>query len=191
MSRSADRAAVTGAAAVGLLIVGLLIAGLGTQAARADSDVAAVTAPVVDIRPSVQDISLGYADLSGAVQTQESVRSLLVTLDATVLFGFDSARLSGRARGKIRAAAAALHRRGAGRVDIVGYTDNLGSAAHGLDLSRRRAHSVARALRPLLPRADYPFRVSGRGEAHPVASNKTERTRRLNRRVELTLTGGS
>lgn len=185
MSRSAERS-VGAAAAAALLVVGVL----GEKPARADSEVVAVSAPVVDIRPSVVDISLGYADLSGAVQTQESVRSLKVTLDATVLFGLDSAVLSPRARGKIRAAAAALRRRAAGRVEIVGFTDNLGSAAHGLALSRRRARAVARALRPQLRRADYPFRVSGRGEAQPVASNRTERTRRLNRRVELTLAGG-
>jgi flagellar motor protein MotB len=79
-----------------------------------------------------------------------------------------------------------LQRRGRGKITIVGYTDDLGSAQHGLVLSRRRAAAVARVLRPNLDEADYPFSVSGRGEADPAVPNTSEKNRKLNRRVELT-----
>ena len=79
-----------------------------------------------------------------------------------------------------------LDRRGPGRVTIVGYTDDLGTARHGLVLSRRRAAAVARVLRPRLDKTDYSFKVSGRGEADPAVPNISERNRKLNRRVELT-----
>lgn len=36
--------------------------------------------------------------------------------------------------------------------------------------SRRRAAAVARVLRPRLDKADYPFRVSGRGQARPCGA---------------------
>jgi hypothetical protein len=57
---------------------------------------------------------------------------------------------------------------------------------HGLVLSRRRAAAVAQVLRPNLDKADYPFSVSGRGEADPAVPNTSEKNRRLNRRVEWT-----
>jgi outer membrane protein OmpA-like peptidoglycan-associated protein len=41
-------------------------------------------------------------------------------------------------------------------------------------------------LRPGLDKADYSFRVSGRGEADPAVPNTSEKNRKLNRRVELT-----
>jgi peptidoglycan-binding protein ArfA len=69
---------------------------------------------------------------------------------------------------------------------IVGYTDDLGSAQHGLVLSRRRAAAVARVLRPQLDKTDYTFSVSGRAEADPAVPSTSEKNRKLNRRVELT-----
>ena len=72
-------------------------------------------------------------------------------LDATVLFGRDSARLRPGAAGSIRRVARHLRSSGAGTVMVVGYTDDLGTAEHGLDLSRRRAEAVARVLRTELP----------------------------------------
>ena len=74
-----------------------------------------------------------------------------------------------------------IDRRGPGRVSIVGYTDDLGSAHHGLVLSRQRAAAVARVLQPKLDKADYTFRVSGRGEADPAVPNTSEKNRKLNR----------
>ena len=68
----------------------------------------------------------------------------------------------------------------------MGYTDDLGSAQHGLVLSRQRAAAVAGVLRPQLDQTDYPFSVSGRGEADPAVPNDSEKNRKLNRRVELT-----
>ena len=103
-----------------------------------------------------------------------------------MLFDKDSARLRPVATSRLREIAATLRDRGAGPVSIVGYTDDLGTAAHGLTLSRQRAAAVARVLRRSLGRAAYPFTVSGRGEADPAVPNTSERNRRLNRRVVLT-----
>ena len=109
-----------------------------------------------------------------------------VRLSSEVLFPKDSARLRASARGRLIELADVLGRRGPGRVAIVGYTDDLGTAQPGLALSRRRAAAVAQVLRPQLDKADYPFRVSGRGEADPAVPNTSEKNRKLNRRVELT-----
>ncbi len=121
-----------------------------------------------------------------AARVDESEKQVKIRLNAEVLFPKDSARLRPGVRGRLAELAQVIDRRGPGRVSIVGYTDDLGSAHHGLVLSRQRAAAVAWVLQPKLDKADYTFRVSGRGEADPVVPNTSEKNRKLNRRVELT-----
>ena len=71
------------------------------------------------------------------------------------------------------------------KVYVVGHTDNAGSLVANLELSQRRAESVAKALA-----SSYkidPQRMAARGVASlaPVASNANETGRARNRRVEL------
>ena len=74
-----------------------------------------------------------------------------------------------------------------GTIFIHGYTDNLGSAESGRELSQRRAEAVAQYLRAGL--GDYEILISaiGHGENNPIASNDTEAGRQKNRRVTITL----
>lgn len=143
-------------------------------------------APVLDIVAPVVDIAFGTADLKGAATVQESPASVRVRLSSEVLFDKDSARLRPAALSRLAEVAQELAAKGPGTVSVVGYTDDLGSTAHGLQLSRRRAEAVASALRPRLARPDYAFTVAGRGEADPAVPNTSEANRKLNRRVELT-----
>jgi len=71
-------------------------------------------------------------------------------------------------------------------VDVYGFTDSTGGAQHNLDLSQRRALSVANYLsgQGVDPRR---FAVTGFGADRPVASNATEAGRAQNRRVEIQL----
>lgn len=71
-------------------------------------------------------------------------------------------------------------------IEISGYTDNTGSDAHNLDLSNRRAASVASYLKA---QQVNPTRVlsQGFGEQYPLASNDTPEGRQANRRVQLRL----
>lgn len=71
-------------------------------------------------------------------------------------------------------------------VDVYGYTDNTGSDAYNLDLSQRRANSVA-AMLSSQGIDQRRFYVQGRGKADPIASNATESGRSQNRRVEIQL----
>ncbi|MER7811882.1 OmpA family protein [Streptomyces sp900116325] len=68
---------------------------------------------------------------------------------------------------------------------MAGFTDDLGSAAHGPTLSRQRAEAVRDVLRQELG-ASVTYAVQGFGEAHPIADNKTRSGRELNRRVSIT-----
>jgi chemotaxis protein MotB len=82
------------------------------------------------------------------------------------------------------------------KIVVHGYTDNapVGRALqrHGVTsnevLSQKRAEAV---MQYLITQGVKPDMISaqGRGEADPIASNKTAEGRAQNRRVELTLTG--
>ncbi|MGB0514473.1 MAG: OmpA family protein [Wenzhouxiangellaceae bacterium] len=69
---------------------------------------------------------------------------------------------------------------------VDGHTDSSGSDQYNLDLSRRRADTVARYI---INRGVAPVRIEayGYGEQYPIASNSTPAGRDQNRRVELTL----
>ena len=71
------------------------------------------------------------------------------------------------------------------KIHVVGHTDNQGKPEYNLDLSRRRAASVVRALAALGIAGDR-LDSFGAGVYAPIASNETEEGRTKNRRVELT-----
>jgi len=70
------------------------------------------------------------------------------------------------------------------KVEISGYTDNIGNAASNLQLSQRRANSVRFWI---INKGIAANRVAARGygEQNPIASNSTKEGRRLNRRIEF------
>lgn len=71
-------------------------------------------------------------------------------------------------------------------IDITGHTDSTGSMALNLDLSDRRARSVANYLRGSGVEQAR-IETLGVGPRFPVADNTTASGRQLNRRVELVL----
>lgn len=71
-------------------------------------------------------------------------------------------------------------------IEIAGHTDNVGGAEYNMQLSRRRAGSVAQYLTSRGV-AEPRIMTAGGGEEHPIASNATEQGRAANRRVEVTL----
>lgn len=94
-----------------------------------------------------------------------------LVLRADVLFEFGKARLTGMGRDGLSAVAEILRRRDVRRIRIDGHTDAIGSALDNLDLSRRRALTVARELRRLLDDAAPRMDRKAFGEASPVAPN--------------------
>ncbi|MFN0151814.1 MAG: OmpA family protein [bacterium] len=71
------------------------------------------------------------------------------------------------------------------KLHIVGHTDNTGSASSNLDLSKRRAASVARVLSGEFGIAAERFTTDGKGDTETVASNTSAEGRAANRRVEF------
>jgi OOP family OmpA-OmpF porin len=71
------------------------------------------------------------------------------------------------------------------KVYVVGHTDNVGTLASNLDLSKRRAASVVQSLTTQYGVSAAQLQSFGDGPHAPVASNHSEDGRALNRRVEL------
>src|SRR5262245_42701471 len=71
------------------------------------------------------------------------------------------------------------------RVQIEGYTDNIGADSYNQRLSERRAQSVKRYLVQHFPIPSDRLVVRGFGKSNPIASNDTAEGRDKNRRVEV------
>jgi OOP family OmpA-OmpF porin len=71
------------------------------------------------------------------------------------------------------------------KLHVVGHTDNVGTLASNMDLSKRRADAVAKVLTTKYNIAASRLTAQGVGPLAPVASNKAEEGRAKNRRVEL------
>jgi len=71
------------------------------------------------------------------------------------------------------------------RLHVVGHTDSTGSLEHNMALSGRRAEAVTKMLTTKYGVATNRLRAHGIGPIAPVATNRTEEGKALNRRVEL------
>ena len=69
---------------------------------------------------------------------------------------------------------------------ITGHTCDLGTDAHNLDLSKRRAQAISGKLQKLGVGADR-IQTDGKGESMPAVPNDSEGNRRQNRRVVIAL----
>jgi len=163
-----------------------------TMGATATS-LAGLSAPVRDITTTVRDIITTVASLDGTETQRDTTSRRTLILDSKVLFPEDRATLSSAARARLRSVARQIVASGAtGTVRVDGYTDDQGSAAHGLVLSRQRARAVRGVLAPLLAGTGARIAVRGLGEANPRVPNHDRSGRPIpanqakNRRVEIT-----
>ncbi|MGW3353934.1 OmpA family protein [Streptomyces bungoensis] len=143
-------------------------------------------------QPKVLDIKSVVEDQSGDERREDTNADVTFALQAEVLFGKDSAKLGGEAKARIATIAEEIKKQNATQVRVFGFTDNLGSSAHGDVLSRQRANAVQAVLDQDLNDPDITFDVRGYGEQYPIADNSTEEGRKKNRRVEVSFprTGG-
>lgn len=111
---------------------------------------------------------------------------LIVTMPQDLLFDVDSALVRADLRADLRVLASSLQDYPDTTVDIIGHTDNTGSAEYNQNLSARRAASVAAILSDGGVTRTR-LRAFGRGEDDPIASNLTPEGRAQNRRVEIVI----
>lgn len=135
--------------------------------------------------PKVLDIKQIVEEQSGDERREDTNADVKFALQAEVLFGKDSAKLGAQAKSRIASIADEIKTQNATKIRVFGFTDNLGSSAHGDVLSRKRANAVHGVLVQELSDANVTYEVRGYGEQYPIADNSTEAGRKKNRRVEI------
>jgi len=101
-----------------------------------------------------------------------------------VRFGFGNSQLSGQAKRQLLGVSDELQAFPSETiVEVTGHTDNRGSEAHNLLLSRLRAISVLDYLSS--KNIHHRFVLVASGEYEPLATNATDQGRAINRRVEV------
>jgi outer membrane protein OmpA-like peptidoglycan-associated protein len=122
-----------------------------------------------------------------ALKAKPTDRGLVLTL-GDVLFDTGRADLNPGAARNLDQLVQFLTDHRERRVEIDGYTDNVGTDSFNLDLSQRRADTVRNVL---VNRGIDPSRIVSRGYGKDfgVASNVDSGGRQLNRRVEIVIGG--
>ncbi|KUO21873.1 OmpA family protein [Streptomyces dysideae] len=135
--------------------------------------------------PKVLDIKQVVEDQTGDERREDTNADVKFALQSEVLFPKDSAKLTGEAKSRIAAIAEEITTQNASKIRVFGFTDNLGSSAHGDVLSKQRANAVQKVLESELNDSAVTYEVRGYGEQYPISSNATESGRKKNRRVEV------
>ena len=122
-------------------------------------------------------------EVPGGIDVDTDKRGLVLRL-GDVLFDFDSAGLREESRDALDRVAGMLANKYPDREIIVeGHTDGSGGADYNLRLSRDRAETVARYLKPRTSNDKLSYR--GFGADRPISGNETREGRQKNRRVEI------
>lgn len=124
-------------------------------------------------------------DLEGA-KVERIGEGIKITFDSGILFDLNSSSLRPEAKENLTKLAGILNKYPDTDILVEGHTDSTGPDEHNLDLSMRRAQSVANHMTKLNVLANR-FRIMGYGEDQPIASNDTKDGRQANRRVDLAI----
>jgi outer membrane protein OmpA-like peptidoglycan-associated protein len=127
--------------------------------------------------------------LSQVLQTQETARGLIMNL-SDVLFDFNRYTLKPEAREKLAKVSGILLAYPDLKVQVEGYTDNIGSDEYNQKLSEERADGVRDYLvAQSVSQAN--ITAEGYGKSDPIADNSTNAGRAQNRRVQLVVSGAA
>jgi outer membrane protein OmpA-like peptidoglycan-associated protein len=127
------------------------------------------------------------AQLNQVLQTRDTARGLIVSMP-DVLFDFNKYTLKPEARERLARISGIVLAYPDLKLQIEGYTDSIGSDEYNQTLSEKRADTV-RAY--LVSSGVSPDNVAARGmgKADPIGDNSTAAGRKLNRRVEMIVSG--
>ncbi|QZH76627.1 MAG: OmpA family protein [Erythrobacter sp.] len=182
-----SRTAIGGIGGAGL---GYLLGGLigGKTARIVGAGIGAAAGGYVGYRMDEQIRELEEVTAGTGVDVTETPNGdgILVNFP-DVTFAVDSTNISPTMRSTLDGVAQNMVDRPNSLIDVMGHTDSTGSEQYNLDLSRRRAESVANYL---VSRGVARARIEtiGYGEQYPIADNTTESGRSANRRVEIRIT---
>lgn len=129
------------------------------------------------------------AQLSQVLQTQETARGLIVNM-SDVLFDTGKYTLKPEAREKLAKVSGILLAYPNLKVQVEGYTDNVGSQEYNQTLSQQRGDAVRDYLVSQSVSAGN-ITATGYGMSNPIADNATSAGRAQNRRVQLVVSGSA
>lgn len=112
--------------------------------------------------------------------------NITLSMPDNITFGFNRSDLQPQFYSVLDKLASTLNEYGQTVIEVAGHTDNVGGDAFNIDLSRRRATTVASYLQSRGV-SQQRIEIVAAGESRPIASNDTESGRAANRRVEITL----
>jgi outer membrane protein OmpA-like peptidoglycan-associated protein len=127
------------------------------------------------------------AQLNQVLQTRDTVRGLVVNMP-DVLFDFNKYTLKPAARERLARVSGIVLAYPDLKLEIEGHTDSIGSDEYNQTLSEKRAATV----RDYLVGAGVSIAnvgARGLGKSDPVADNSSAAGRKLNRRVEMIVSG--
>ena len=124
-------------------------------------------------------------DLEGA-KIERVGEGIKITFDSGLLFDVDRATLKPASQTNLTNLAVILNKYEDTNVLLEGHTDASGSDEYNLELSNKRAQSVANYLASQQVNPTR-FTIMGYGESQPIADNGTVEGRTQNRRVEVAI----
>jgi outer membrane protein OmpA-like peptidoglycan-associated protein len=125
--------------------------------------------------------------LNAILQTQDSARGLIVNM-SDVLFDTGQFSLKPGAREKLSKISGIVLAYPTLKLEVEGYTDNVGTDSLNMTLSQSRANAV-RDFLVMQGIVSSSITSMGFGEGQPVATNDTAAGRQQNRRVDLVVSG--
>ncbi|MFC6301639.1 OmpA family protein [Pseudomonas sp. CCM 7893] len=133
-----------------------------------------------------QEAELRAKMANTGVEVQRQGDTIKLIMPGNITFATDSAAIASSFYTPLNNLAGSLKQFNQNTIQIVGYTDSTGSRQHNMDLSQRRAQSVATYL---TSQGVSPTNLSARGAGpdNPIASNADVNGRAQNRRVEVNL----
>ncbi|MCJ2182855.1 OmpA family protein [Novosphingobium sp. 1949] len=183
--KKVSRTAIGGVGGAGLgYLLGSVIG--GRTARIVGAGIGGVAGGVVGYQMDKQIKELKEQTAGSGIDVTQEGDGILVNLP-DVTFAVDSTAISPSFQASLDKVAQSMVQYPNSLVDVYGHTDSTGSAAYNMDLSKRRADSVARYLTSRGV-ASARIQTQGMGENYPVADNTTPEGRALNRRVEIKIT---
>ena len=190
-SHTAEGAAIgTGTGAALGAALGYAIGGSGHAAAMgaaAGAVAGGLTGVAIGANMDQQEAELRRSLASSEYASVRREReTIYITFRSDVLFDSGSARLKQGAYSELDRVAKVLHDYPDTSIVVEGHTDSVGQPGFNQALSEDRAESVRNDL---IEQGVNPRRIEtyGYGPTRPIASNRTESGRQLNRRVDITI----
>lgn len=133
----------------------------------------------------VRVVSIAYPEDKPKPQIEDQLAKQKKAVIYGIYFDFNQASIKKESEPVLKEIADAMKNNPDWVLTVNGYTDNIGGDAYNLDLSKKRAASVKKALVEQYGIAATRLATDGFGASGPVDTNETLEGRARNRRVEL------